>query len=117
MHAHGEAYLILAADESLPEYMNTSLDEVAISKTLTLPPPPAYACLYISAGRKDKINKGDIAGLLIKKAGLQGDDVGLITTLDHTSYVSVKRSLVHNILTHVKEERLKKMKVKIEIAT
>jgi superfamily II DNA/RNA helicase len=116
MHAHGKAYLILADDESLPAYLDQALEEVTPDKTLQLPPPPAYACLYISAGKKDKINKGDIAGLLMKKAGLQGDDVGLITTLDHASYVSVKRSLVHKILADIKDEKLKKMKVKIEIA-
>jgi superfamily II DNA/RNA helicase len=116
MHAHGKAYLILAEDESLPAYLDQPLEEVVPDKILHLPPPPAYACLYISAGKKDKINKGDIAGLLMKKAGLQGDDVGLITTLDHSSYVSVKRPLVQKILTDIKDERLKKMKVKIEIA-
>jgi superfamily II DNA/RNA helicase len=116
MHAHGQAYLILADDESLPAYLDQKLEEVTLSKSLQLPPPPAYACIYISAGKKDKINKGDIAGLLMKKAELQGDDVGLITTLDHASFVSVKRSLVNKILTTIKDERLKKMKVKIEIA-
>jgi superfamily II DNA/RNA helicase len=116
MHAQGQAYLILADDESLPEYLNKPLEELTLSKGLRLPPPPEYACLYISAGKKDKINKGDIAGLLMKKAGLQGDDVGLITTLDHSSYVSVKRSLVGRVLTNIKDERIKKMKVKIEIA-
>jgi superfamily II DNA/RNA helicase len=116
MHAHGQAYLILADDESLPEYLDQKLEEVILSKTLQLPPPPAYACIYISAGRKDKINKGDIAGLLMKKAELQAEDVGLITTLDYASFVSVKRSLVNKILTSIKDERLKKMKVKIEVA-
>jgi superfamily II DNA/RNA helicase len=116
MHAHGQAYLILADDESLPAYLDQKLEEVTLSKGLQLPPPPAYACIYISAGKKDKISKGDIAGLLMKKAELQGDDVGLITTLDHASFVSVKRSLVNKVLTNIKDERLKKMKVKIEIA-
>lgn len=116
MHAHGEAYLILADDESLPEYLSQRLEEKPISKTLKLPPPPSYACLYISAGKKDKVSKGDIAGLLMKKAGLQGDEVGLITTLDHSSYVSVKRSLVDKILSDIKDEKLKKMRVKIEVA-
>jgi superfamily II DNA/RNA helicase len=116
MHAHGQAYLILADDESLPAYLDQELEEITLSKNFQLPPPPAYACIYISAGKKDKINKGDIAGLLMKKAELQGDDVGLITTLDHASFVSVKRSLVDKILASIKDERLKKMKVKVEIA-
>ena len=74
MHAHGDAYLILAEDETLPVYIDKSLPEVALAKKLQLPPPPVYSCLYISAGKKDKISKGDIAGLLMKKAGLKGDD-------------------------------------------
>jgi superfamily II DNA/RNA helicase len=116
MHATGEAYLVLADDESLPFYLDKELEEVQVERNLKLPPPPKYACLYISAGKKDKINKGDIAGLLMKKGGLQGDDVGLITTLDHASYVSVKRALVNKILSSIKDERIKKMKVKIELA-
>lgn len=116
MHAEGQAYLMLADDESLPTYIDTELEVVTLPKALKLPPPPAFACLYISAGKKDKISKGDIAGLLMKKANLKSDDIGLITTLDHASFVSVKRSLAGSILNAIKDERLKKMKVKSEIA-
>lgn len=116
MHARGQAYLILADDESLPPYITETLEEIILSKSLRLPPPPAYACIYISAGKKDKINKGDIAGLLMKKADLKSDDVGLITTLDHASFVSVKRSLVNKIMSNIKDERIKKTRVKIEIS-
>jgi len=116
MHAHGQAYLILADDESLPAYLDQDLEEMPVSNTVQLPPPPAYACIYISAGKKDKISKGDIAGLLMKKGALQPDEIGLITILDHASFVSVKRPLVRKTLTNIKDERLKKMKVKIEIA-
>lgn len=117
MHAEGQAYLIQADDETLPPYLNQRLEEVILPKDLKLPPPPAYACLYISAGKKDKISKGDIAGLLMKKANLQGDEVGLITTLDFASYVSIKRSLVTKTLAALKDERIKKLKVKIEVAS
>ena len=72
---------------------------------------------YISAGKKDKISKGDIVGLLMKKGGLSGDDIGLITTLDHASYVAVNRSKVSSILKNLKDEKLKKIKVKMEIAS
>ena len=117
MYASGEAYLIVADDETLPQYIDQDLEEVTVDRKLKLPPPPTYACLYISAGKKDKISKGDIAGLLMKKGELKGDDVGLISILDHASYVSVKRPLVHSVLKKVKDERLKKMKVKIELAS
>jgi len=41
----------------------------------------------------------------------------LITTLDFSSYVSVKRDLVGKVLTGIKNERLKNTKVKIEVAS
>jgi superfamily II DNA/RNA helicase len=119
MHADGIAYLILAEDERLPEYIDhgpMAIEELTVSKKLQLPPPPYYSCLYISAGKKDKISKGDIAGLLTKKGGLQGDEVGLIATLDHASYVCIKGTAVDKVLANIKNEKIKKMKVKIEIA-
>lgn len=116
MHAEGQAYLVLADDETLPGYIDKSVEELKLSGKLHLPPPPKYACLYISAGKKDKISKGDIVGLLTKKGGLQGDDIGLITTLDFSSYVSVKRVLVNKVLANIKNEKLKNTKVKIEVA-
>lgn len=116
MHAEGQAYLILANDETLPGYIDKSVEELKVSRKFQLPPPPRLACLYISAGKKDKISKGDIVGLLTKKGGLQSDDIGLITTLDFSSYVSVKRSLVNKVLANLKNEKLKKIKVKIEVA-
>ena len=117
MHAHGLAYLLLADDESLPPYLDKVIPELSIPKLLKLPPPPQYACLYIGAGKKDKVSKGDIAGLFMKKAGLEGNEIGLITILDYASYVSVKRTLLPKILSTLKDERLKKMKVKIEVAS
>jgi superfamily II DNA/RNA helicase len=117
MHAEGQAYLVLADDEILPGYIDKTVEELKVNTKLPLPPPPKFACLYISAGRKDKISKGDIVGLLTKKGGLQSDEIGLITSLDFSSYVSVKRSLVSKTLASIKNERLKKIKVKIEVAT
>jgi superfamily II DNA/RNA helicase len=116
MHADGQAYLVLADDEVLPDYIDRDAEALRIAEDVPLPPPPAYACLYISAGRKDKVNKGDIAGLLMKKGGVSAGDVGLITTLDHVSFVSVKRPLVKKVLANLKDERIKKLKVKIAIA-
>jgi superfamily II DNA/RNA helicase len=116
MHADGKAYLIVALDETIPEYIDKSIEEVKVPSKLVLPPPPLYSCLYISAGKKDKISKGDIVGLLTKKGGLKSDDIGLITLLDFSSYVAVRRPQVDKLLAAIKNEKLKKIKVKIEIA-
>ncbi|MCX8490666.1 MAG: DEAD/DEAH box helicase, partial [Cyclobacteriaceae bacterium] len=110
MHADGKAYLIVALDETIPEYIDKSIEEVKVPSKLVLPPPPLYSCLYISAGKKDKISKGDIVGLLTKKGGLTNDDIGLINLLDFSSYVAVRRHHVNKLLTSIKNEKLKKIK-------
>ncbi len=117
MHADGQAYLVLANDEKLPDYMDKDIPELVLDKALKLPPPPQYDCLYFSAGKKDKISKGDIVGLLTKKGGLQPGDIGLITTLDFSSYACIRRSLVDKVLSKIKNEKLKKAKVKVEVAS
>lgn len=116
MHAHGQSYLLLGDNESLPSYADKNLPEIVLPKSLKLPPLPQYVCLYISAGKQDKISKGDIAGLFMKKAGLEGDELGLITLLDHVSFVSVKRTKLAKVLNVLKGEKLKKEKVKVELA-
>lgn len=117
MHAEGVAYLILAEDESLPDYIDKTITEIKLTNKLHLPPPPAYSCIYLGAGKKDKISKGDIVGMLTKKGGLKGDDLGLITTLDHSSYAAIKYNLVDKVLANIKNEKLKGKKVKIEVAS
>ncbi len=117
MHAEGQAYLVLANDETLPGYIDKSVEEIFVDNKLRKPLPPLYSCLYISAGKKDKISKGDIVGLLTKKGGLQSDDIGLIATLDYSSYVAVRRTLVNPMLAGIKNEKLKNIKVKIEVAS
>ena len=116
MHADGVAYLVVALDETLPDYIDKNIEEIKVGFRLQLPPPPQFSCLYISAGKKDKISKGDIVGLLTKKGGLTNDDIGLITLLDFSSYVAVKRALVPKLLEGIKNEKLKGSKVKIEVA-
>ena len=117
MHAEGEAYFVLADDEMLPPYMDDDITEVKLTHKLVLPLPPEFVCLYISAGKKDKVSKGDIAGLLMKKGGLKADQIGLITTLDHASYAAIRRTHLQQVLAGIKNEKLKKIKVKIEEAS
>jgi len=117
MHAEGEAYFVLAEDEIVPPYLDDEIIEIKLNPKLILPPPPEFVCLYIGAGKKDKISKGDIAGLLMKKGGLSASQIGLITTLDHSSYAGIRRKHLKQALSGVKNEKLKKIKVKIEEAS
>jgi len=116
MHADGKAYLILADDEEMPLYFKDKIPEIKLPETYRLPEAPAMECVYFSAGKKDKISKGDIVGLLMKKGGLQNDELGLITITDTASFVAVKRIKVKSLIKNLQGEKLKKAKVKCDVA-
>lgn len=115
MHAKGTTYLILTEDEKLP-YLDKEPEIEQLPVKNVLPKPTQWATLYIAAGKKDKVNKIDIVGLLLQKGQLAKDELGLIEVLDHTSYVAVKRSKIENVVKLIRLEKIKNKKVKIEIA-
>jgi len=116
MHAAGTSYLMLTPEERY-DYLETEPEIETLPKTNKLPEPTMWATLYIGAGKKDKVNKIDIVGLLLKKTKLAKDDIGLIEVLDYSSYVAVKRKLIKQTVELIKAEKIKNKKVKIEIAT
>src|SRR5690606_18831931 len=82
MHAEGLSYLILANDESRPEYIDEFVEEFKVGEKLVPPIPQRWTCLYVSAGKEDKVSKGDIVGMLTKKGELSSGEIGLITIMD-----------------------------------
>lgn len=115
-NAEGCSYLILHAEEHVPAYLSETVADYPLPERTGRPAPPVWTTLYIGKGRKDKINKVDIAGFLYKKGGLTRDDVGPIDVHDYYAYVSVSRSKVRQLLTLISGEKIKGMKTRIEIA-
>ena len=116
MDASGTAILLLAAHETVPEYITPIPTELRLPANTELPAKPDWTTFYISAGKKDKVNKVDIVGFLTNKGKLKKDDVGLIEVKDFFSFVAVRKSKAGATLQLIKEERIKNKKVKIEIA-
>ncbi len=115
MHATGTSYLLLAPDEKL-RYLAGSPEQETLPERPILPPPTDWATLYIAAGKKEKINKVDIVGLLLKKGGLAKEDLGRIEVLDHSAYAAVKRDLIERVVQRVRNEKLKGKKVNIKVS-
>ena len=115
MHATGTSYLMLAPDEK-PAYLKEVPEFEDLSADPVIPQPSPWATLYIAAGKKDKINKVDIVGLLLQKGELTKEDLGLIEVLDHSSYAAVKRNHIERVVQLVKNEKIKGKKIKIEIS-
>ena len=116
MHASGTAYFLLGADDYLPKFLSAVPEEVTLPKSCPLPKPGEWKTLYIGAGKKDKINKADIVGMILQKGGLQKEELGKIEVLDHSSYVAIKRDKIEKTLQLIKEEKIKNKKTKMEIS-
>ena len=116
MHAAGTAYLVLSETESLPPYLREDPETEDVSEADALPAPPPWATLYFGAGKKEKISKGDIAGLLLKKGGLQADEVGRIEVGDHAGFAAVQRGKARKVAELLRNEKIKGHRVKIEVS-
>ena len=116
MNAKGTSYLIVSEAEKLPAFIKESPEvETLLSKNI-LPEKSEWVTLYIGSGKKDKINKVDIVGLLLQKGDLKKDELGLIEVLDYSSYAAVNINKIEALILLIKNEKIKNKKVKIEIS-
>ena len=110
MAATGTAYLVLSENESLPRYLNVKPEEEPLEENL-IPSEPEWKTVYISGGRKDKINKVDIVGWLLQKGNLLTGDLGKIEVKDFGSYIAIKKEKVDELIPLIANEKLKKKKL------
>ncbi|OCK50933.1 helicase [Chryseobacterium sp. CBo1] len=115
MNAKGFVYLIMKEEENFP-FIKHDVPVESVIEFTKVPANSPFQTIYISAGKKDKVNKVDIVGYLLKKGELQKEDLGLIEVKDTTSYVAVSRNKVKDLLKKLSTEKLKGKKVKMEIA-
>ena len=116
MSATGTSFLLMSKEEEMPDYIKTRPEKVKLKDDNSMPKKPEWVTLYLSGGKKDKINKIDIVGFLSKKGNLEKFDLGLIIVQDFSSYASVKRHKVGQLLQDIQNEKVKGKKLKIEIA-
>jgi ATP-independent RNA helicase DbpA len=117
MQATGTAYLLLGQQEYIPAFIKEKSEQVELPATNKFPENSPWCTLYIAAGKKDKINKMDIVGMLLQKGKLQKEELGLIEVLDHASYAAVKRNKIEGMLKLIKNEKIKNKKVMMGIAS
>ncbi len=115
MKASGKAYLLLSDDEYKPGYIDEEVEEVEVTEDFKMFDASPWTTLYIAAGKKDKVNKIDVVGLLYKKANLQKEEIGLIEVFDHMAYVAVKRKKINSVVQLLKGEKIKGKKYKLGV--
>ncbi len=116
MQEKGSSYLVFSEDENVPEYIQNELQFKALEEELFLPETPQWKTLYIGGGKKDKINKIDVVGFLIKKGNLAKEDIGKIEVFDNMIYVAINAEKAESVLQDLRGEKIKKKRCKIAIS-
>lgn len=112
--AMGDSYFLLGPEESIPEYVEAEIKEFSLQDNINTIPLPTMATIYIGKGKKDKISKGDIVGLLCKKAELENNEIGRIDVKDYYSYVAVPSQKLSRVLQRLAGEKIKGVKTRFE---
>ncbi|WP_353118065.1 DEAD/DEAH box helicase [Myroides odoratus] len=115
MKAKGKVY-IMVTDEEQYSFIDADMPIEQLKGTYTIDNTTDFKTIYISAGKKDKVNKVDIVGYLIKTGGLQKEDIGLIDVRDTQAFVAVRTAKIKPLLRTLENTRLKNKKVKIAVA-
>ncbi len=110
MHQEGIAY-VLSDRKTLPDFINSNNYKIQESKPDT--EVVEKTTLFISGGRKDKISKGDIAGLFLKQGNLRKEELGLIELKQDCAFVAVPEKKADALIDALNNTKLKKKKVRV----
>ena len=109
----GTAYVLKGESDNLPAYVKGSKG-INISKQ-AVRKPQFWETLFISGGRKDKISKGDIAGLFFKQGNITKDQLGTIELKQDCAFVAVPKAIAYDLVETLNNTRLKKKKVRVTV--
>lgn len=113
MHNEGTAYVLIWENEDLPDFIqNPETEEIKESLNLSA---SDWKTLHISGGRRDKISKGDIVGLIMKQGGLSNNQLGKIELKQDCAYVAIQDSKVEQVIQNINNTKLKKKKVRVSL--
>ena len=113
VNAKGTAYVLKWESQLLPEFIQ-NVKGINISKKAPHK-PQFWETIFISGGRKDKISKGDIAGLFFKQGGINKDQLGTIELKPDCAFIAIPLTMADELVEKLNNTRLKKKKVRVTI--
>ena len=117
VNAKGTAYVVKWEKEYLPEFIKKSkLANMSIKASKNnISNSQYWETLFISGGRKDKISKGDIAGMFFKLGNINQDQLGTIELKQDCAFVAVPLRIANSLVEKLNNTRLKKKKVRVTV--
>lgn len=111
MNADGTAYILKWQEEYLPVYLD-DIKPIRLNRDHKIE-LSKWETLCVMGGRRDKISKGDIAGLFFKQGGLSKDELGIIEIQQDRCYVAVHHTKVKSLINDLNNTKLKEAKIRI----
>ena len=113
--ATGNVYVLVNTVDKLPEYMEFD-GHFDMKEDAEMTIKAQYATLYFQAGKKEKISRGDIVGVISNNGGIDGKEIGTIDLHDHYALAAVPVDKAKDILDRIKSLKIKNKRVRITLA-
>lgn len=110
--ADGRVFVIISANEKRPEYVEWDRKYEPAGHSDD-PIESQVATLYINAGKKEKISRGDVAGYVIRALGVPAAEVSRIVVKDHYAIAGVPRRSMESILSVNPVPKIKNIRVRL----
>ena len=112
----GQVCVLTAPDESIPAF-------VVIDSVLDVPDivtgsaiRSSMSTLYINAGKKEKISRGDVVGYIVANSEMPPQSIGKIDVFDHHALVAVPCEMAATLVTRLSPHKIKGRRVMVSIA-
>lgn len=118
MNRDGIAYILRSNGERIRDFIQELDPEELVLEDQPIAAHSSsvkWVTLYISGGRRDKISKGDIAGLFLKQGQIQKDQLGVIELQQSCAFAGVHEEVAEMLIEKTNNSRLKKKKVRISL--
>ena len=105
-------FLITSEADNRPPYINPS-SALQPHPGDKKPEASPMGTLYLNAGKKEKISKGDILGFILANSSLSAAEIGRISVHDHYALVAVPRESMRQLAVALNAVKIKGKKVKV----
>lgn len=112
--AEGDVYVLVGPDEDIKEYIGFDTTRYLDPDNKFKPDHP-YETIYFSAGKREKLSKGDILGFLVKEGKAEAGSIGKIDVYDHYALAAVAAKAADGILDNIRGKKIKGEKRLISI--
>lgn len=117
MDATGTVWVIISEADTLPEYIRFDRQYTPAPRKSSDPTVHGVSSIYIAAGKKEKISKGDVAGFISASGVTNPDEIGKIAVHDHHSVVAVPSAKASATVKALSPIKLKGKKVKVSLVS